>query len=212
MKPLWERRRIRAEELAERWPEAAEVLRFYGLVLRLQDQGVSDPAAYVRLAREEGPPELEKKARELLDALARQPERVRAAAAWTGPRASSAVPARCPHCGAPPAVGVLRDDPDAQALRRFLLCSECALEWEFPRVVCPDCGEEKAERLPRFAESGTPWIRVEACDACKAYLKAVDLSREPSAEPAVDELASLALDLAARSRGYAKRLPNLSGL
>lgn len=212
MSPLWERRRRRAEELAARWPEAAEVLRFYGLVLRLQERGELDPAAYRRLAREEGPPELEAAGAELLDGLAFQPARVRAAEAWTGPRASAAVPARCPHCGAPPAVGVLRDDPEAQALRRFLLCSSCALEWEFPRVVCPDCGEEKAERLPRFAESGTPWIRVEACDACRAYLKSVDLSREPGAEPVVDELASIALDLAARSRGYAKRLPNLSGM
>ena len=98
MSPLWERRRRRADELAARWPEAAEVLRFYGLVLRLQERGEGDPAAYLRLAREEGPPELETSAREVLEGLALQPARVRAAAAWTGPKASASVPARCPHC------------------------------------------------------------------------------------------------------------------
>jgi FdhE protein len=109
-------------------------------------------------------------------------------------------------------VGILRDDPEAQALRRFLLCSVCALEWEFPRVVCPSCGEERPEKLPRFTESGTPWIRVEGCESCRAYVKSVDLSKEPAADPAVDELASMALDLAARSRGFAKAHLNLAGL
>jgi FdhE protein len=210
--PLWERRRRRAEALARRWPEAAEVLRFYDLVLRLQERGESDPDAYLRLARAEGPPELPERGSFLLDALARQPALVRAAAAWDGPRASAAVPARCPHCSAPPAAGVLRDDPEAQALRRLLVCSDCALEWEFPRVVCPACGEEKPEQLPRFTEGGTPWIRIDACESCRAYVKSVDLSKEPAADPYVDELASMALDLAARSRGYAKLHPNLAGL
>jgi FdhE protein len=209
---LWERRKRRADELARRWPEAAEVLRFYAQVLELQARGEADPAAYLRLARAEGPPELASEGADVLATLAEEPRRVREAEAWAGSRASAAVPARCPHCSAPPAAGVLRDDPEAQALRRFLACARCALEWEFPRVVCPDCGEERPEKLPRFAESATPWIRVEACETCRSYLKSVDLSKEPAAEPLVDELASLALDLAARSRGFTKRRPNLAGM
>jgi len=81
-----------------------------------------------------------------------------------------------------------------------------------PRLACPACGEEDPAKLPRFTAKEIPWIRIDACDACRTYLKAVDLSKEPDAEPVVDELASTPLDVIARERGYAKITPNLAGL
>ena len=129
------------------------------------------------------------------------------------PHATAAAPQRdCPCCGRPPLLGILREDREAETVRRTLLCSLCSLEWDFPRVLCPACLEEKTEKLPRFTAQEVPWIRVEACDACGKYLKAVDLSKEPAAEPVVDELASTPLDLLARERGYEKIAPNLAGL
>ena len=68
-------------------------------------------------------------------------------------------------------------------MTRTLVCSLCSHEWSFTRVACPQCGEEKADKLPRYTAQEIPWIRIEACDACHHYLKAVDLSKDGRAEP-----------------------------
>lgn len=125
---------------------------------------------------------------------------------------TSKPPGRCPYCGDLPAVALLREDKEAETKRRSLVCSRCATEWEHVRVSCPFCGEEDPAKLPRFTATALPALRVEACDGCRRYLKAVDLSLEPAAEPVVDELAAAALDVVARERGYAKIAPNAAGL
>jgi len=53
---------------------------------------------------------------------------------------------------------------------------------------------------------------VEACDHCRVYLKAIDLTRNGLAVPEVDELASVALDIWAAEKGYTKLQGNLLGL
>ncbi len=117
----------------------------------------------------------------------------------------------CPFCGRLPVVSVLREDKLAEAVARALVCSLCSLEWSFTRVLCPGCREEKPERLPRLAADEIPWIRVEACDACGRYLKAVDLTKDPAADPVTDEIASTPLDVVAAERGYAKLQVNIVG-
>jgi FdhE protein len=118
----------------------------------------------------------------------------------------------CPGCGRPALVSVLREDKLAETVRRSLVCSFCSIEWEFPRVLCPKCREERPEQLPRFTALEIPWMRVDACDTCRAYLKSVDLTKCPDADPVVDELASTPLDVIAREHGYSKLAPNLAGL
>jgi hypothetical protein len=118
----------------------------------------------------------------------------------------------CPRCGHPPVVGVLREDREAQAVVRTLVCSLCAGEWAYPRVACPACGEEDPERLPRYTAEEIPWVRVEGCDACGRYLKAVDVTKAPEAEPVTDEIGSTPLDVLARERGYAKIAVNMMGI
>jgi formate dehydrogenase maturation protein FdhE len=121
-------------------------------------------------------------------------------------------PGACPHCEHLPGVSVLREDKAAETVRRSLLCSLCFLEWEFPRVLCPGCQEEKPEKLPRYTAQEIPWMRVEACDSCGKYLKSVDLTLNGDAEPVVDELASTPLDVIAHEHGYVKIAPNLAGI
>ena len=116
----------------------------------------------------------------------------------------------CPLCDGKPQLGVLR--PEGHGARRSLLCSFCLLEWEFRRVVCPTCGEEEFEKLPRYSAESFPHMKVEACDTCKTYIKTVDLSTNGLAVPLVDEIAAAPLDLWARERGYSKIEPNLMGL
>jgi hypothetical protein len=118
----------------------------------------------------------------------------------------------CPSCGRSPLVSVLREDRVAETVRRSLVCSFCTTEWEFPRVVCPKCREERPEKLPRFTALEIPWMRVDACDTCRGYLKSVDLTKNPDAEPVVDELGSTPLDVIAREQGYSKLAANLAGV
>jgi formate dehydrogenase accessory protein FdhE len=118
----------------------------------------------------------------------------------------------CAHCGQPPIVSVLREDKSAEAVRRSLVCSLCSREWDFPRVLCPSCKEERPEKLPRYSAQETPWMRIEACDSCGKYLKSVDLTLNWEAEPVVDELASTPLDVIAHEHGYTKIAPNLAGI
>jgi FdhE protein len=120
--------------------------------------------------------------------------------------------ASCPFCATRPAASVLREDADAGALARSLVCSVCFVERGLARVLCPACGEERPEKLPRLSAAEIPWIRIEACESCGRYLKSIDLSVCPEAEPIADELGSVALDAVALERGLEKIEPNLGGV
>ena len=116
----------------------------------------------------------------------------------------------CPFCNRKPGLGVLRQQGDGS--RRSLMCSFCLAEWEFRRILCPGCGEENNAKLPVYTAEDFDYIRVECCDSCKRYLKAVDLSKNGLAEPVVDEIVSVPLDLWAQEHGYSKLERNLLGL
>jgi FdhE protein len=118
--------------------------------------------------------------------------------------------ALCPFCSRKPGVALLRQQGDGG--RRSLLCSFCMPEWEFRRVVCVACGEENDRKLPVYTAAEFDYIRVDCCDTCKTYIKAVDLTKNGLAEPLVDEIAAAALDLWAKEHGYAKLQPNPVGL
>lgn len=115
----------------------------------------------------------------------------------------------CPACGGMPQMAVLK--PEGEGASRLLLCSFCFCEWSFRRVICPWCGEEDKERLPRYSSEEWTYVHIEACDTCKHYLKAVDLSVNGLAVPLVDEAALAVLDVWAAGRGYVKITPNLIG-
>lgn len=125
------------------------------------------------------------------------------------PQPSGSAGSVCPICGGRPQAAVLR--PEGDGGKRFLLCSFCLTEWEFRRVLCPTCGEENHQKLPRYSADGLDGIRVEACDTCKFYLKSIDLTVDGLAVPLVDEVATVPLDLWAAERGYKKVEPNLMG-
>jgi len=116
----------------------------------------------------------------------------------------------CPFCHRKPALAILR--PQGDGGRRSLLCGFCLSEWDFRRLVCPGCGEENHAKLPVYTADNLPAIRVECCDTCQTYIKCIDLTKSGLAEPLVDELASVPLDLWAQEHGYAKLQPNLLGM
>jgi FdhE protein len=114
---------------------------------------------------------------------------------------------QCPACGNPPQLSLLRDFNNGA--KRSLVCSLCSTEWEFRRVLCPDCGEQHKDKLPVFTAEEFEQARIEACDTCKSYVKCIDLSKDGNAVPTVDDLATLAIDLWAQEQGYTRHCPNM---
>jgi FdhE protein len=121
-----------------------------------------------------------------------------------------ATPPVCPWCSSKPLAGVLR--PEGDGGKRSLICSLCATEWEFRRIVCPGCGEEDVHKLAVYSADEIPHVRVETCDTCHQYIKTVDLTKDGHAVPAVDELATLPLNLWAADHGYTKIQTNMLGI
>ena len=114
---------------------------------------------------------------------------------------------RCPRCNALPLLGVLRVEGDGG--KRFLMCPFCSLEWEFRRILCAKCGEEREQKLPVYVAEQFPHIRVECCDTCKHFLRTVDLTKDGNAVPLVDDLAAIPLSLWAEEHGYRRIQGNL---
>lgn len=137
-----------------------------------------------------------------------QPQAEQLAAALNGPSVDSSR-SICPVCGARPQLAVLR--PEGDGGKRFLVCSLCATEWEFRRILCVMCGEVDHQKLPRYAAEDFAAVRVEACDSCKYYLKSVDMTVDGLAVPLVDEIATAPLDLWAAEQGFHKISLNLMG-
>lgn len=116
----------------------------------------------------------------------------------------------CPFCSGRPIVGVLR--PEGDGAKRYLICSMCATEWAYGRIICPACGEEGVEKLAIYTATQFDHVRVEACETCHRYIKTVDLTKNGHAVPVVDELATVPLNLWAQEHGYVKLQANFLGI
>lgn len=119
----------------------------------------------------------------------------------------------CPSCGGSPQVSFLQNkETSAESGNRDLICATCLSSWEFRRVVCAHCGEERPAKLGYFHSPEFDHVRIEACDTCKHYIKGIDLTRAGFAAPLVDEIDAAPLDLWAREHGYTKIELNLVGV
>jgi FdhE protein len=121
-----------------------------------------------------------------------------------------ATPRLCPICSSRPQVGVLR--PEGHGGKRSLVCSLCATEWDYRRIICAACGEESVDKLPVYVAEELSHVRVEACDTCHHYINTIDLTKEGRAVPVVDELAAIPLSLWAAEHDYTKLQINLLGI
>jgi formate dehydrogenase accessory protein FdhE len=262
-RPTWDQRIARAEELAEIFPFASEVLGFYASVARFQKafygyvqqargkMSLPGPGfrealdivlllprfpGFLKIVKENAPPALASLAEQMAgEAEPRWEKLLRDfwlrsepgelpytesffARAFLQPYAEFVSDrltvaqrhtnsATCPVCDSEPVVGVLREEQ--LGAKRTFICSLCAREWDFPRLICPGCGEDRNDALAVFTSEYFEHVRVEACDTCKTYVKSVDLTKNGLAIPVVDELASLPLTLWAQEHGYTKLQPNL---
>jgi Protein involved in formate dehydrogenase formation len=119
----------------------------------------------------------------------------------------------CPSCGGLPQLSYFAvSGEDLVSGPRYLVCSRCATNWVFSRMICAGCGESTGTKLPIFQEhERLPHVRVDGCQTCRTYLLTFDLRRDTRAVPVVDEIAALPLDLFARDQGLTKIAPNLMG-
>src|SRR5258706_4223511 len=160
-RPTWERRIARARELAGRYPAAAEILAFYARLMEAQrdasnfDQFVDAVGAFA--------PE---KLRDNQEFLKHAFDQSRTEAAFPRPNPQKwGITSLCPCCNAQPQVAVLREEQ--HGARRNLVCSDCAWEWEFQRILCSACGGDRFDSLPGYRAEQVPTMRVEGCDTCQ---------------------------------------------
>jgi hypothetical protein len=191
----------RARLLARKFPESAHLLELYIQLVELQEDPNADESRLRAIVPFD--PDTEDRARFYRRVLTRLPgDRSEAPSDGNGPI--------CPSCGSKPVVGVLRGE--GEGAKRSLICSLCALEWPYRRIICVNCGEENKEKLPVYLAAQIEHVRVEACDTCRTYLKSVDLTKDGFAVPEVDEIATVTLNLWADEHDYAKVETNILGM
>jgi hypothetical protein len=118
----------------------------------------------------------------------------------------------CPFCGGAPVVSSRGEVAGVDGIVRRLHCGLCGNEWIFDRISCPSCFESMPEKLPVYQTESHPAVRIEACDTCGRYVKSIDVTRDTSGIPEIDDLASIAFDLWAAEEGYTRLEPGLGGL
>lgn len=125
----------------------------------------------------------------------------------------------CPCCGSRPTASLIRTGGEFMG-QRYLHCSLCSAQWHVQRAKCthcgtsgklvyqslerPDAGDEEAS-----ARAAKAAIQAETCDECRHYLKVIHSDRDPMAEPAADDLASVTLDLLVSELGLHRHGVNL---
>ena len=108
----------------------------------------------------------------------------------------------CPVCGAWPSMVEMRGIQRERRLR----CGCCGSDWILPVLHCAFCDETDHQKLGSLVSDGAdPQTRVETCTTCHGYLKSVTtLSLLPFTALAMKDMATLAFDIAAQDRGFAR--------
>jgi FdhE protein len=122
----------------------------------------------------------------------------------------------CPVCGGRPQASVIAEESGEfmAGSPRSLVCGRCATWWAFRRATCVVCHQEDPRQLDGFLEDERRWVRVDTCSSCRSYVKTFDLRQTGARDvvPLVDDVATLALDVWAQQRGYARPSPSLAGV
>jgi FdhE protein len=219
----WSARIMRARERASRHPEARDPLGFLARLMTMQatlaarhhtaDAALPECLEWIAV---HGPDSLALAANDLAGAQADWQSLVDGYETDRADSIASVVvevllqvfpPASCPSCSKPPTVSLLREA--GHGSRRSFVCGVCLSERPAPRLGCVACGESRVDALPVYRSEDDELARIDACDTCRAYIKTLDLTRDASACPIADDIASIALDLWARERCYRRIRPNL---
>lgn len=104
----------------------------------------------------------------------------------------------CPVCAAWPALAELVGPEKKRVLR----CVRCGTAWSWLILLCPYCGNDDHRSLRSLQEEGGAQ-RIDVCERCHGYVKAVQSYAATSAVRVVaEDVATLDLDVAAAGAGY----------
>lgn len=104
----------------------------------------------------------------------------------------------CPICGSAPGFSLFKDEG-----QRVLFCTFCWHQWETQRIYCPFCENKDSSTLHYYFSETEKDYRVDACDRCKRYIKAVDTrNADRIIYPPLEFVASLHLDIKAQELGF----------
>ncbi len=104
----------------------------------------------------------------------------------------------CPICGSLPVLSTFENEG-----KRFLFCSFCWHKWPVQRIYCPFCNNKDNTTLHYFQIEEEQEYRLDVCDNCEKYIKAVDTREiERIFYPPLEEVATLHLDIKAKEMGF----------
>lgn len=105
----------------------------------------------------------------------------------------------CPLCGGIPDFSFLEKEVGG----RWLLCSRCDTQWQFPRLACPFCNTRNQRSISYLTDEGGVY-RLYRCDECHTYLKTVDLrKRQSDIVIPLERILTVDMDRQAQEKGYA---------
>jgi len=105
----------------------------------------------------------------------------------------------CPVCGAWPALAELVG-PER---RRVLRCTRCGVAWSWLVLLCPYCGNDDHRTLGVMQDDPKAGSRVDVCERCHGYVKAIDtFTSHPAVRLLAEDAATVHLDVAANEAGY----------
>ena len=104
----------------------------------------------------------------------------------------------CPICGSAPGFSLFEDEG-----QRVLFCGFCWYQWPVQRIYCPFCENKDSNSLHYYFSETEKDYRIDVCDSCKTYIKAVDKrNADRLIYPPLEFVASLHLDIKARELGF----------
>lgn len=118
---------------------------------------------------------------------------------------------KCPVCGFKPNISYIADREEVEG-GRFLVCVLCGTDWLYNRNKCVNCGNEDDNSMDYYYSEENRAVQLQCCHECGHYIKVIDMRIDGLAVPKVDDLATLALDLWAKERGFVRFERNLFGL
>jgi FdhE protein len=104
----------------------------------------------------------------------------------------------CPVCGSAAGFSLFEDEG-----HRVLFCGFCWHQWAAQRIYCPFCENKDSNTLHYYYSETEKDYRVDVCDRCKTYIKAVDTrNADRIIYPPLEFVATLHLDIKAQEMGF----------
>lgn len=104
----------------------------------------------------------------------------------------------CPVCGSAPGFSLFEDEGN-----RILFCGFCWHQWTARRIYCPFCENQDSNSIHYYFSEQEKNYRIDVCDDCKTYLKAIDQrNTERMIYAPLEFVASLHLDIKAQEMGF----------